>query len=440
MARSNRGFKLNTKRIGGHSSSAPPPSSAAAGTEAAKEVQPPSFFPAGAEEDEPEEASSATVAGSSMPVEPAAVAAAVAIKSECDDADVVCLGDVAEDEVAHTVPASAARAAPGRALTCARVDVDIDEVPCERGAVEALVLPGEADIKSYEITGWPAMRSQGYFDFASFFPSCPSITANRPFGPAGGYEVCGLGDSVVRESSFAEKSGAEPWDSRRSKAQLRALILFDWDDTLCPTSWIEDHPELGKFFEAPMTSPRKSEDTWSKLKELSRAVANLVSTALTLGDVALVTLAERPWVPVAIQEFMPEVGAEVAALDVFYARELAAQGPIDPGLCPWTTMKRLAMQEAMKTMEAQYGVGGELSWKSFISVGDSEVEKRAAQQLGTACKARGKVTWTKTVKFAAQPDVTHLISEVRAMNDQIVGLVAHPGHKDVNVMEWLSER
>mmetsp|Transcript_88783 Transcript_88783/g.153768 ORF Transcript_88783/g.153768 Transcript_88783/m.153768 type:complete len:503 (+) Transcript_88783:88-1596(+) len=205
------------------------------------------------------------------------------------------------------------------------------------------------------------------------------------------------------------------------------LIFFDWDDTLCPTSWIEERPELKHSMDVPRTG-----QPWSLLSQQAQAVGELVRTARSLGPVALVTLAQRPWVKNSIRDFMPLVGGEVLHLDVFYARESPGRAMV-PGACAYTAMKRRAMLEALTELAKK----GDTTWESLISIGDSDVEKRAAQDLGRELQSRGKIKWTKTVKMTEHPSVMQLTSQVRALNERFSELVNHRGHKHVDA-EWLN--
>merc|ERR1719471_1914742 len=67
------------------------------------------------------------------------------------------------------------------------------------------------------------------------------------------------------------------------------LIVFDWDDTLLPLTWIEQNRLRQK--QLP-----KGGDLWDQLAKHARAVVQLLQVAQSLGAVAVVTLAQRPWV------------------------------------------------------------------------------------------------------------------------------------------------
>jgi len=221
-----------------------------------------------------------------------------------------------------------------------------------------------------------------------------------------------------------------------NKTKLKALILFDWDDTLCPTSWMEEHPEVRQAFEGPVS---KTGAAWNQLATQAKAVMKLVTTAASLGSVALVTLAARPWVRVSARDFLHEARNEVEKLDVYYAREQAdsCTNFAHTFLCePYIAMKRKAMQQAMAAVTQR--VGHSVKWESLVSIGDSEVEKRAAQELGRECQSQGMLRWTKTVKLLEHPKVTQLTQQVNALNERLEELVNHPGHKNVNLADLLA--
>lgn len=220
--------------------------------------------------------------------------------------------------------------------------------------------------------------------------------------------------------------------------RVKALILLDWDDTLCPTSWIEtqskERPELRRSMSGTAV---KTGEIWDQLNEQAKAVDELIRLAATLGAVAVVTLAQRPWVLVSARDFLPQALPEVSKLEVFYARE-TPQNRGSPGACMWTSMKKRSMQMAMSQLIGRFGKNA--TWDSLVSIGDSEVEKRAAQDLGRDCQIRGTVKWTKTVKFKERPTVLQLKEQVQELIQQLPSLIEHPGRKDINLAETVSAR
>merc|ERR1712039_986100 len=140
-----------------------------------------------------------------------------------------------------------------------------------------------------------------------------------------------------------------------------------------------------------------------------------VDKVVALGTVVLVTLAERPWVSTATNEYLP--GAKnVDSLEVFYARETPApRAP--PGSCALTASKRHAMSRAIEATIAKLGKG--TTWNSLISIGDSIVERNAAQDLGREYQRRGVFQYTKTIKLNEHPAIEVLTAELRTLTRRI---------------------
>mmetsp|Transcript_48504 Transcript_48504/g.149847 ORF Transcript_48504/g.149847 Transcript_48504/m.149847 type:complete len:400 (+) Transcript_48504:71-1270(+) len=257
--------------------------------------------------------------------------------------------------------------------------------------------------------------------------------SGRSWGPRSGWVKIESKGTAWLECQGANGAEAIVQGPATSAQQLKALVIFDWDDTLCPTSWIEECPQLLNALEGQVS---RTGEAWELLCEQARTVRELLERAASLASMALVTLAERPWVAVSVKDFLPEAES-VTQHEVFYARELAmARSP--PGACPLTAMKRRAMQNAIETMIAKCGQG--TTWESFISIGDSEVEKRAAQDLGREFQNKGVFKYTKTVKMLEHPHVRQLTAQCRTLHERLREFVNFPGHRQITHAELLRSR
>lgn len=105
-------------------------------------------------------------------------------------------------------------------------------------------------------------------------------------------------DSMVSTGSQSEYLSPE-----------QTIILFDWDDTLCPSSWIrQNRPALSFFKPAP-----PDEKYQQPLRELSQYVEKTLKLAMTLGKVVIVTNAMDPWVMISCKHFLSFVSAVSSA-------------------------------------------------------------------------------------------------------------------------------
>jgi len=195
------------------------------------------------------------------------------------------------------------------------------------------------------------------------------------------------------------------------------LIVFDWDDTLFPTKWVEKKkPVLDR------SAARKTGDSWNKLKKHSRAVENVLGAALDLGHVAIVTLADPLWLQEGIQQFMPELAELVKKLDIFYARDMPADGQSDQ----YMHQKKEAMMKALRSCDCVDGQKVDSS-RGLVSIGDSTIEARAARCLRRECQKDGTLGWAKTIKVQENPSIDVLTSQLLVLSNHLAGVVSNKG-------------
>merc|ERR1712232_787934 len=75
--------------------------------------------------------------------------------------------------------------------------------------------------------------------------------------------------------------------------QDQTIIIFDWDDTLCPSSWMRKHAQ---FDAQGHLKAKLDNNTRHELQMLADQVNPLIELANQLGKVILVTNAKKPWV------------------------------------------------------------------------------------------------------------------------------------------------
>jgi hypothetical protein len=179
--------------------------------------------------------------------------------------------------------------------------------------------------------------------------------------------------------SFAEKT--------------QTIIIFDWDDTLFPSTYVRDDLRLSPRL--PLTEQQISQEQkkiiGADLAKCVSGVEQLLRLAVSLGEVALVTLARRPWVTDSCKHFYPGIQELIESLSVkiIYAAYTPAGERIDhsvaQSMCPedatqyFAKLKGAAIARELKSFYSQYE--GQ-SWKNILSIGDSNFER-----LGTLAAA-----------------------------------------------------
>jgi hypothetical protein len=200
-----------------------------------------------------------------------------------------------------------------------------------------------------------------------------------------------------------------------------ALIVWDWDDTLCPTTWL-----CAEGLTLYGVCPSQAQ------LETLRAVDDQVSTTLemakTKGTNVIITNAERGWVQLAAKAWMPKLAAALRGI-----RIVSARTEYESASCPHPIVwKARAFGEVTKTHFATHGD----SVTTLISFGDSAAERQAALQVWPSLVAErgaGASVYMKSIKLPERPTVTTLNSSHTMLVSMLTTLVEHAGHLDLVV-------
>jgi hypothetical protein len=202
-----------------------------------------------------------------------------------------------------------------------------------------------------------------------------------------------------------------------------ALIIWDWDDTLCPTSWL-----CMEGLALNGVCPSKAQ--LETLKSVDDQVATTMEMAKTKGTNVIITNAERGWVQLASKAWMPKVAAAIRGVRVVSARteyeSSSCQHPI-----AW---KARAFGDVTKTHFERHGD----SVETLISFGDSAAERQAALQVWPALVsekggAKPSAVYMKSVKLPERPTVATMTSSHTMLVSMLTTLVEHAGHLDLVV-------
>jgi hypothetical protein len=246
-------------------------------------------------------------------------------------------------------------------------------------------------------------------------------------------------EPTAASPSHASSRSVEDWH-----ASNETFILLDWDDTLCPTS----------HFSSAVCAKTRYGDRNPSLVEFQAGVIDLLRTAAALGGVGIVTMACQEWVQECIQTLMPEVGGVLRELgiEVVSARTSASkqflresQGDARE---PAHFLKRKAMARVIKKFYREPNfirrtmrVGTRRSWKNIISIGDSQAERLALQDIVFQHTQRDrygrcKECRCKTLLLMQEPNIQDLIRQHRAIREGLAALVRHDGDIDIEFAQY----
>ncbi len=122
-------------------------------------------------------------------------------------------------------------------------------------------------------------------------------------------------EQVIRKLYYSQLLLKKVWKPINDSKRHNSLIIFDWDDTLLPTSFLAPR---GIFEE----NNELSEKDNAKIKKLEESVQKLLTMAVIKGDVFIITNAGNGWVKFSSEKYYPSVTEILKKIEVISAREL----------------------------------------------------------------------------------------------------------------------
>lgn len=244
---------------------------------------------------------------------------------------------------------------------------------------------------------------------------------------------------------------------QRLPTRAETTIIIDWDDTLLPTSFVGDAIRIcapkyaapGHFAGSNRNArgmPRgtagcslpKDFPCFAALQRHARLVEEVLRSARALASrVAILTLADRPWVFESAEQYLPGLHIkellQELQIPVYYASEYRhASSPRVLGDCnhPDVSAKFNAMAEFLQIKTGCVLPGDE--FLNFISIGDSFIEQEAARGVQAYFGNSNQRALCKTVKLLEDPSLKCLTEELQELLKQFGSLISYAGDVDVH--------
>lgn len=220
--------------------------------------------------------------------------------------------------------------------------------------------------------------------------------------------------AVVHEPKFPQRPlpGAFP--------RHRTLIFFDWDDTLCPTTWIRELLKGHMADSMEWVVSNESDQDWryeipawffhplpdmpdirDQIAALQRSVIDVLNKAQSLGVVVIVTNAVQGWVETTTKKWLPHLKEYILGhgsrppIQVLYGQReykrprpgsVAADLSWVDALGELMLWKKFAMSSALEQLDTLYRVGPRSATSATASAasadaGTSEARETAPQFL-----------------------------------------------------------
>lgn len=213
----------------------------------------------------------------------------------------------------------------------------------------------------------------------------------------------------------------------------QTMIIFDWDDTLCPSTWLRKNAK----FDKGRVQTRLNSKAKKEMQMLADQVINLLFVAQQLGKVIMVTNARRPWVATSCKSFLPTVWPVLQHVPVTYAmesiEEMHADGFDMQGDNVLTETKARAMKVAVSDFYSRYV---NQSWKNIVSIGDAFFEHDAIRQVTQERlekMADGKRCRTKTIKLLEGPTISGIVVQLNIIENWLRKVVQADYDVDIDM-------
>jgi len=195
------------------------------------------------------------------------------------------------------------------------------------------------------------------------------------------------------------------------------FFIFDWDDTVLPSSWV-NHQGL-RLDAASRVTPEQRE----VLAQVANAATKTLQAARQHGTVVLVTNAERGWIELSCQKFLPTLMPILENVKLVSARTAfegaQCRSPVDWKLC--------AFDREIKNYYGEDALVDATKRKNVFSLGDS-VHEREALLRATASLPNCR---SKSLKFVERPDYSQICKQHELFTSCFDQIVHHDANLDM---------
>lgn len=256
------------------------------------------------------------------------------------------------------------------------------------------------------------------------------ITHESTPGPEGTVETSSPPPAPVKPPQGAELWESvkaivtKPWVPSQDAEVPASLVVFDWDDTLLPTSALVAAKRIAPA--AGNTSDPSSGAAASGLlsdwefddflETCAKAAVEALQKASKYGRVVIITNSGFGWVHETAVRFMPSVLGELENIPVISARAIFEPMGI-PEPYRW---KVLCFRHLVDCFS--FDPTGTTGPSSLISIGDGWQERVAAIMAAQDTE----LAMVKCMKFLEQPGADQLAQELDLCTQVFEGLAAHP--------------
>ena len=198
--------------------------------------------------------------------------------------------------------------------------------------------------------------------------------------------------------------------------QSQTAIIFDWDDTILPTSILTPFEYLLANTELQMPSELKK-----RLDVLDKTASELLSKTKESGRVYIVTNAAEGWCEISAVRFLPKVYEELQSDITIISARTKYEKLYPRNYQKW---KIEAFLETRADMEEE-------AVTNLIAIGDNNFEIQAAHILGKQFKK----AFIKTIKFRHAPKFNELTKQLKLVDTKLEQIVSSAKNLTVRLLK-----
>ena len=200
----------------------------------------------------------------------------------------------------------------------------------------------------------------------------------------------------IRESYISKLIIKKVWNPSIKPKRHNSIIIFDWDDTLLPTSFFTTD---GVFNE----DMKISADDKAKFLKIEQVVFKLLSESIEKGNVYIITNAGTGWVEYSALKFYSSISSLLPKIKIISAREEYEK------IYPDDTRqwKIQAFLTLLKNVDVKLVT-------NIVCIGDSLFEMEAGRTLAS----KFTEAFIKTVKFKEAPNLDELLNQLKIVSLQ----------------------
>jgi len=213
--------------------------------------------------------------------------------------------------------------------------------------------------------------------------------------------------------------------SRAFQSTADRVIIFDWDDTICPSTFVAK-VDVATYKDLP-------QHFQNIFDELCKCAVKVLTEASKLGEVIIITSADEGWVEYSAERFAPKLLPVLEGIKVVSARSKYQKSYPKKPLCWKAAAFAHEVNEIFNNITTSFDYNSTLITevssascstsstssserrrREIISFGDSMDERTAVKIVASQLNA-----FSKSVKFIQRPTPLEIVGQLSILNSQL---------------------